>query len=477
MRKIKEVLRLKYEKNIGIKKIALSCSIGNGTVSDYLQRAKAAGLSWPLDSELDDAALEQKLFPLSKNKANEERPAPDCSYIYKELKRKGVTLFLLWQEYKEKDPDGYQYSWFCDLYKKWSGKVDLVMRQEHRAGEKLFVDYAGLTVPIINRATGEVKPAQIFVATLGASNYTYAEATWTQNLVDWINSHVRAFIFFGGVPEVVVPDNLKSGVKKACFYEPEINPTYHDLATYYNTIIFPARARKPRDKAKVETGVLLVERWILASLRNHTFFSLAELNQAIHGLLVRLNQRTFKKMPGCRAEMFESLDRHGHYYSVPFQLVGKKVDVRFTEKTVECFFKSKRVAAHKRSYQKGRHTTVKGHMPPRHQKYAKWTPERFLRWSRKIGPQTAGVVEKVLNSRSYPQQAYRSILGILRLGQGYTEQRLEAACNRALAIGTVSYRSIKSILESGLDQRPLPERENPSKSIQHPNIRGKKYYH
>jgi transposase len=506
MRKIKEVLRLKHEKNLGIKKIAGSCSIGNGTVSDYLQRAKAAGLSWPLDPELDDAAIEQKLFPLPQKKTKDDRPEPDWSDFHKELKRKGVTQFLLWQEYKEINPEGYQYSWFCDLYRKWSGKVDLVMRQEHRAGDKLFVDYAGQTIPIINRATGEIKQAQIFVAVLGASNYTYAEATWTQSLPDWINSHVRAFSFFGGVPEVVVPDNLKSGVKKACYYEPDINPTYNDLATHYDTIIFPARARKPRDKAKVETGVLLVERWILASLRNHTFFSLAELNQAIRGLLERLNQRSFKKMPGCRAEMFESLDRpalkplpeqpyqfanwkkaavnidyhlevDGHYYSVPFQLVGKKVDVRFTERTVECFFKSKRVAAHKRSYQKGWHTTVKEHMPPRHQKYAKWTPERFLRWSRKIGPRTAEVAEKVLNSRSYPQQAYRSVLGILRLGQGYTEQRLEAACNRALAIGTVSYRSIKSILENGLDQRPLPERENQSKSIQHINIRGKKYYH
>jgi transposase len=506
MRKIKEVLRLKHEKNLGIKKIARSCSIGNGTVSDYLQRAKAAGLSWPLDPELDDTALEQKLFPLSPKKAKGDRPEPDWSDIHKELKRKGVTQFLLWQEYKEINPEGYQYSWFCDLYRKWSGRVDLVMRQEHRAGDKLFVDYAGQTIPIINRTTGEIKQAQIFVAVLGASNYTYAESTWTQSLPDWINSHVRAFSFFGGVPQVVVPDNLKSGVRKACYYEPDINPTYNDLATHYDTIIFPARARKPRDKAKVENGVLLVERWILACLRNHTFFSLMELNLAIHGLLERLNQRTFKKMPGCRAEMFESLDRpalkplpeqpyqfanwkkaavnidyhievDGHYYSVPFQLVGKKVDVRFTEKTVECFFKSKRVAAHKRSYQKGWHTTVKEHMPPRHQKYAKWTPERFLRWSRKIGPRTAGVVEKVLNSRSYPQQAYRSVLGILRLGQGYTEQRLEAACNRALAIGTVSYRSIKSILENGLDQRPLPERESPSKSIQHINIRGKKYYH
>lgn len=506
MRKIKEVLRLKHEKNLGIKKIAKSCSIGNGTVSDYLQRAKAAGVSWPIDPELDDAALEQKLFPLSQDMANEDRSAPDWTDIHKELKRKGVTLFLLWQEYKEKTPGGYQYSWFCDLYRKWSGKVDLVMRQEHRAGDKLFVDYAGQTVPIIDRDTGEVKQAQVFVATLGASNYTYAEATWTQNLLDWINSHVRAFSFFGGVPEVVVPDNLKSGVRKACYYEPDINPTYHDLATHYETIIFPARARKPQDKAKVETSVLLVERWILASLRNHTFFSLVELNQAIHGLLKRLNERPFKKMPGCRTEMFECLDRpalkplpaqpyqfanwkkaavnidyhvevDGHYYSVPFQLVGKKVDVRFTERTVECFFQNKRIAAHKRSYQKGRHTTVKEHMPPRHQKYAKWNPERFLRWSRKIGPQTEGVVEKVLNSRSYPQQAYRSVLGILRLGQGFTEQRLEAACNRALAIGTVSYRSIKSILESGLDQRPLPEQEEPSKSIQHVNIRGKKYYH
>ena len=504
MRKIREVLRLRLSHKKSIREISQSCSIGKSTVSDYVLRASAAGLSWPLPDDISDEELERRLYA-APGQLSRDKQVPDWTNVHKELKRKGVTLALLWHEYKEKNPQGYQYSWFCHEYAKWSGKIDLVMRQEHRAGEKLFVDYAGQSVEIIDRMTGEVKQAQIFVAVLGASNYTYAEATWSQSLPDWIGSHVRALSYIGGVPEVLVPDNLKSGVNKACFYEPDLNPTYQDLASHYDTVVLPARVRKPKDKAKVEAGVQIVERWILARLRNHTFFSLAELNLEISKLLEKLNNRNFQKLPGSRKIMFESLDRpalkplpsavyqlaqwkkatvhidyhvgvDGHYYSVPHQLVKKKIDVRFTENTVECFYKSKRVASHKRSYQKGHHTTVRDHMPLRHQQYHDWSPQRFLRWASKIGPHTEQLTEIILSSRNYPQQAYRTLLGILRLGRSYTDQRLEAACARAIAIGATSFRSVESILKNGLDHRELPEEDEASPPVSHDNIRGSQYY-
>lgn len=505
MRKIREILRLKYECKQSIRTISQSCSIGSSTVSDYLLRANAAGLSWPLPEDLDDSALEKMLFPSSTGECKRNRHLPDWSKIHKELKRKGVTLSLLWQEYKESNPDGYQYSWFCHQYAEWLGKIDAVMRQDHRAGEKFFVDYAGQTMEIVNRETGEVKEAQIFVAALGASNYTYAEATWSQSLPDWIGSHVRALNFIGGVPEVLIPDNLKSGVSKACFYEPDLNPTYQDMANHYNTVVLPARVRAPRDKAKAEKAVQTVESWILAKLRNHTFFSLAELNREIGKLLTELNNQPFQKLAGTRKSMFISLDYPAlsplpeiayqyaewkkatvnvdyhlevdrHYYSVPYQLIKKKLDVRITTDTVECFHKNKRVAAHKRSYQKGRHTTVREHMPPRHQKYLEWTPERFLNWAAKIGPHTAKLTETILASKSYPQQAYRTLLGILRLGKSYGDDRLEAACRRGLVIGSSSYRSIESILKNNLDRKPLPDKKEEASSVKHHNIRGPQYY-
>ena len=504
MRKIREVLRLKHGHNKSIRNISHSCSIGRGTVGDYLLRASAAGLSWPLPGDLDDASLEQLLFP-SAGPVRRNKAMPDWAEVHKELKRKGVTLALLWHEYKEKNEDGYQYSWFCHEYAKWSEKVDLVMRQEHRAGEKLFIDYAGQTVEIIDQLTGEVKDSQIFVAVWGASNFTYAEATRSQSLPDWIASHVRAMDFFGGCPEVLVPDNLKSGVTSACFYDPDINPTYQEMATHYDTVVLPARVQKPQDKAKVEAGVQIVERWILAKLRNHTFFTLEELNQQISTLLVELNNKPFQKLPGTRKSMFESLDRPAlkplpaqsyqfarwkkatvnidyhieidkHYYSVPYQLTKKKLDIRFTANTVECFYRGKRVASHIRNYQKGRHTTVKEHMPAKHQRYQSWSPERFLRWAAKIGPRSAKLTEVILSSRPHPQQAYRTLLGILRLGTSYSEQRLEAACNRALAIGATSFRSVESILKNGLDSKTLPTEEEVTEPILHHNIRGSEYY-
>ena len=505
MRKIREVLRLRFCCKRTIREISESCSIGRGSVSEYLLRAKAANLSWPLPDGMDDNTLEQLLFPSSKGEYKRKRVAPSWHYVHKELKRKSVTLSLLWQEYKRDNPEGYQYSWFCHNYADWVGKIDLVMRQDHIAGEKLFVDYAGQTVPISDRHTGKIREAQIFIAVLGASNYTYAEATWSQSLPDWISSHVRAFKFMGGVPKVLVPDNLKSGVKKPCYYDPDINPTYQNLASHYGVIVLPTRIRKARDKAKVETGVQIVERWILARLRNHKFFGLSELNNEIRRLLEELNNKPFQKLPGTRKSTFDTLDRPalnslpsvpyqyaewkiatvhidyhveigGHYYSVPYQLIRKKLDVRITPDTVECFHRNKRVASHKRRCQRGGHTTLPEHMPAKHRHYLGWSPERFRRWAAKIGPQTLQLAEAVLAARPYPQQAYRSLLGILRLAKSYTDQRLEAACQRALAIGTTSYRSIESILKNNLDRKPLLEDNEPTCPVEHQNIRGSRYY-
>lgn len=504
MRKIKEVLRLKAS-GLSNRKIASTCGISRPTVADYILRAQWVKLSWPLPSNLSDAEIEQRLFPPPPSISRALRSVPDWPDIHTELKRKGVTLFLLWQEYKEANPDGFQYSWFCEYYRKWTGKLDLVMRHEHRAGEKLFVDYAGHTVPVIDPLTGEITEAQIFVAVLGASNYTFAEATRSQGLSDWIGSHVRAFSFLGGVPEAIVPDNLKSGVSKSCRYEPDINPTYQDLASHYNTAVVPARVRKPRDKAKAENGVLVVERWILASLRNQRFFSLAELNLAISALLTKLNNRPFKKLDGCRRSHFDSLDKpalkplphqafvfaewkkarvhvdyhievKGHYYSVPHGLVKKQLDIRMTSSTIECFHQGKRVASHQRSQLRGRHTTIKEHMPIRHQKYAQWTPERFIRWGESIGSSTAQLVSTILASRPHPQQAYRTLFGILRLGKSYSGTRLENACQRALHIGTTSYKSVESILKNGLDQIPVTQAQDNTPGVQHENIRGADYY-
>lgn len=505
MRKIKEVLRLKWSAGLGSRAIARSVKIGKTTVDEIVRRATEAGLSWPLSTEIDEAALEQLLYPPSITPEDPSRRPPDWLLVHQELSRKGVNLSLLWSEYKEQHPHGYQYSQFCELYRQYARKLDLSMRQIHRAGEKLFVDYCGKTMPVIDQSTGEVRETQIFVAVLGASNFTYAEATWTQSLHDWIGSHVRAFSFFGGVPEIVVPDNLRSAVSKSCRYEPELNPTYQDMASHYEVAVVPARVRKPKDKAKVEVAVQIVERWILAALRHRTFFSLVELNAAIQELLDKLNNRPFKKLPGCRKSRFLELDKPalrplpgsayqfaqwkkvrvnidyhvellGHYYSVPYQLVGRELDLRFTESIVECFHKSKRVASHVRSVVKGRHTTVSDHMPKGHRAYAEWTPERLIRWAGETGEATAELIAAILSRHAHPQHGFRSALGILALTKRFDKERIEAACKRALAIGGISSRSVKSILEAGLDRKSLPEQPSLPLAVIHDNIRGGNYY-
>lgn len=505
MRTIKEVLRLKWSSGLSCKAIAKSCGIAKSTVIEYLRRAEKAGLSWPVPDEIDDRALEHLLFPPI-GVSDAPRPLPVWSDIHRELARKNVTLMLLWDEYKAQYPDGYQYSYFADLYRDYAKKLDISMRQVHRAGEKLFIDYCGQTVPVIDTSTGEVHDCQIFVSVLGASSYAYAEATFTQGLQDWTSSHVRAFEFIGGVPEILIPDNLLSGITKPCRYEPGINRTYQELAVHYATVVIPARVRKPKDKAKVEAGVQVVQRWILAALRNRTFFSLTELNTAIRELLHKLNNRPFKKLPGSRMSRFLEIDKpalkplpavafeyaewkikkrpgidyhieiYDNYYSVPYQLRTEYLDMRVTESTVEAFFRNKRVASHIRSYAKGKYITLPDHMPKAHRDYAEWTPERLVRWAAETGQATADLVAAILSKQHHPQQGFRSCLGIISLSKQFGKERVEAACKRALMIGGTSFKSVKSILETGLDKKPLPEQRTASQTITHCNIRGSEYY-
>ncbi len=506
MRKIKEVLRLR---SLGLtqRQIARSCSVGQSTVSAYLKAAEAAGLRYPEVADWDENRLAAALIPkASAGPPPGRRPAPDFAAIHAELQQhKHLTLQLLWEEYRATCPDGYRYSRFCELYRRWRRQQEVVLRQEHRAGEKLFVDYAGPTVPVQDPTTGEIREAQLFVAVLGASNYTYSEATWTQGLGDWIGSHLRAFEFYQGVPEIVVPDNLKSGVSKACRYEPGVNLTYEEMAQHYGVAVVPARPRKPRDKAKAEAGVLLVERWILAALRKRTFFSLGEVNEGIAELLTKLNDRPFRKRDGSRRTLFETLDRPAlnplpaeryqygewktvrvnidyhvefdrHWYSVPYQLTQRQVEIRATASTVEVFHKGIRVASHARSHAAHRHSTVNGHRPKAHQRYLEWTPSRIVEWSGKIGPATAQVVNRVLASNRHPEQGYRSCLGIIRLGEKYPHARVEAAARRALTLNVCSYQSLKSILENHLDGQSPETARDPASPIDHPNLRGPDYY-
>lgn len=511
MRKIREILRLHNERRLSNRAIARSIAASPATVSDCLLRAKVAGLVWPLAPELDDTELENLLYPLD-GAGRAPRAAPDFETIHKELRRKGVTVQLLWQEYKLEHPDdGYQYSQFCERYRRWRGDLDVVMRQQHRAGEKMFSDFSGDGIGIIDRETGEVRQAELFVAVLGASCYTYAEAFETQQLQDWVAGHIHAYEYFGGVPEITVPDQPRTAVSKPSRYEPGINPTFLEMAQHYRTAIIPARPAKPRDKAKVENAVLIAQRWIIAPLRNHRFFSLAQVNEAIAERLELLNDRKFQKLDATRAALFESLDKPAlqalpsrryeyadwvsprvnidyhveigrHYYSVPYQLVHKKVEARCTATTIEIFYKRKRVASHRRGHHAGGATTAREHMPKAHQRYVEWTPSRILTWAGQTGPATRSLAEKILQSRKHPEQGYRSCLGLLRLSKTHGADRLEAACARALAVGARSYQSVKSILKTGLDRQPLPTQENQSAEprtevAEHENIRGAGYYH
>jgi transposase len=508
MRKIKEILRLKFEAKLSHERIAAATGASKGAVSNYVQRAIQHGLSWPLPADLDESALERLLFRQAAPR--EEYAQPDFPYVHQELKRKSVTLQLLWEEYHATHGErAYRYSQFCFHYQRFRDSLARSMRQVHRAGEKLFIDYSGDTVAVIDAATGEIRQAQVFVAVMGASKYTYAEATWTQTLPDWIASNIRTLEHLRGSPALLVPDNLKSAIKHACRYEPESTSTYADMACHYSTAILPARPRSPKDKAAVEMSVLVCQRWILARLRNRRFFSLTELNIAIAELLVNLNQRAFKKLPGSRASAFEAIDRPAlkplpptryeyaewikakpgidyhievdyHYYSAPHALVGQRLIVRMTAKGIECFFKGQRVAAHVRSYLPRKHTTLPEHMPEAHRKHLEWTPGRLLNWGEKIGTGTRAVVQWQLENRPHPEQGYRACLGLLKLVKIYGEDRLEAACRRALSIGAPTRKRIIAILKANLDQHPdlFPAADTaaPTASLSHSNVRGAEYF-
>jgi len=507
MRKIREVLRLKFDCALSGHRIAQSCQISRSTVADYLCRFEKAGLSWPLPEDLSEEELEKKLFPAVANEPS-AKPLPDFEYIYQELKthkKFNLTLDLLWREYKEQYPEGYQYTQFSVLYRRWHKKLDYSMRQDHRGGEKLFVDY-GEGLSLIDAETNEPIKTQLFVAVWGASNYTYAEATLTQQLPDWIGSHVRAFEYFGCLPKIVVPDCLRSAVSRACRYEPDLNPTYAEMASHYGICVLPARPAHPKDKAKVETGVLIAKRWILAVLRHRMFYSLAELNGQIHELLERLNSRALRKLNKSRRELFELFDRPNalglpekpyeyaewklasvnidyhieidqHYYSVPFRLVRDKLDVRLTAHTVEAFQKGQRVVCHVRSFIPHRHSTLKEHMPPAHQNYLEWTPSRIVSWAQKTGPATAELIKRIIDSRTHPEQAYRSCLGILRLEKHYAKERLENGCLRALRFGVLSFKALRNILDNGLDRLEDSDKSAEPALPDHENIRGSGYYH
>lgn len=507
MRKIKEILRLKFEAKLTNRQIGRSLNLSPGTVCRYLQEAAAKRITWPLENDVDESSLDEIIFGSAKKKTA-RLVAPDWFAVHTELQKKGVTKQLLWEEYcAQYGQKFYRYSQFCLNYRKWQLGQKLSMRQAHKAGEKLFVDYAGQTVPIFSSDSLEIHNAQIFIAVLPVSNYVFAEATYSQKTMDWIGSHVRAFNFLGGVTEIVVPDNLKAAITKACKYDPDINPTYQQLACHYHFSILPARPRKPKDKAKVEVSVQIVERWILAKLRHQKFFSIGELNNQISILLKDMNNRRFSKLPGSRYELFIELDKpalkplpiipyeyieikitrvahdyhvevDGSYYSVSYLLVEKKVETHITSSMVSVFYQGKQIAVHGRTHAKGRYVTLTEHMPPHHKFFREWSPERFIQFSEKIGPHTQEVVQKFLVARQYPEQSFGIYCGFLKLVKKYSEKRLESACERAVKIGAFTYKSIESILKNGLDNLTIDGQKNTADTqvISHDNVRGPQYY-
>jgi len=508
MRKIKEVMRLRFELQLGYQQIGRSCAIAVSTVHKYLKRAEAAGLSWPLPEGWDEARVEEAVFPASPPPVQEQPPArtlPDFVAIHEQLRtHRHLTLQLLWEEYRQANPDGYRYSRFCELYQRWRSKLDVVLRQEHKAGEKMFVDWAGATIPVHDRFTGQVWQAPLFVAALGASSYTYAEATRDQQMQAWLRAHVHAFEYWGGIPTLAVPDNTKTAVSQAHRYDPDLNPTYYNFALHCGFGIVPARPYRPRDKAKVENAVQVAQRWIVAALRHHKFFSLEELNVAIRELLVRLNHRPFRKREGSRAAVFEAIDKpalkplatepfdlsqwsrarvnidyhvafDSNLYSVPYNLVHELIEIRSTATTVEILHKGTRVASHLRSRGRGQTITNDEHRPKSHRAHLEWTPSRMVHWAESIGPNTARLFERIMADKPHPEMGYRGCLGIIRLAGKYSAQRVEAAAARALLTGACRYKSVESILKNSLDQAP-PSSLPPAATPPHDNIRGAEYF-
>ena len=505
MRRIRETLRLHLLGGLSYAEVARSLRISKSAVGKYVLLARVAGVDWDIAQTLGDDELEARLYRPALTRASNQA-APDFGLVHHELKRAGVTLMLLWEEYARDNPLAYKYTSFCIKYREFAQRQQRSMRQLHIAGEKLFVDYAGSTVPIVDAATGEITQAQIFVAALGASNYTYACATPRQTTVDWIGAQVNALEFIGGVPRLIVCDQTRALIKRADRYDPEPNRSYEEFAKHYGCAVLAARPAHPRDKPKVEAAVLLVQRWILARLRNRRFFSLGELNVAIAALLADLNQRPFKKLPGCRRSAFELLDApalkplpatryaisrwkvvkvnidyhvefEGHYYSVPHRLVGAKLDLRVTGNLLECFASNQRVAGHAMSAVRGGFTTTAEHMPASHRAHLEWTPAKLIAWGQRIGVSTAAVVTWQLEHRPHPEQGYRACLGLLALVRRFSAERLEAACTRAMAIRAPHLRSVANILKCGLDRQPSLFPASASPAIEHENVRGPDYYH
>jgi transposase len=506
MRRIREVLRLKLVCGLSHREIARALGVSVGAVSHYGRLAERAGLDWPEVEAMDESQLEARLMPRAAPVGR--RVLLDFAAIHQELKRKGVTLTLLWEEYVAAHPGEttYRYTQFCQRYADWALTLQRSMRQVHRAGEKCFVDFAGQTVPILDAAGATAYRAHIFVAVLGASNYTFTRATAAESMAEWLGAISLALEFYHGVPAMLVPDNPKALIAEADRYEPLANRTVLDFAAHYGTVVLPARPYKPRDKAKVEVAVQVVERWILARLRHRRFFSLAELNAAMAELLVELNDRAFKKLPGSRRLAFEALDRPAlrplpatryelarfrrvrvnidyhveiehHYYSVPHALVRQELEARITQQTVEILHRGRRVASHALSTKRGGYTTCPEHMPASHRAHAQWTPGRLLNWAARIGPAVAALVKHLLHSKPHPEQGYRACLGLLAAARKYGDARLQAACERALAIGSPTRRSVLSILAAGLDQKPLAAEPTEWQAPLHENVRGPTYYH
>ena len=499
VRQVKRIFHLHFIEGKSQAEIGLALGLGKTTVGDYVRRLSKTNLSsWPMIESLADDELERLLGFTAPAVFSKMKVMPDWIYIHGELAKRHVTLMLLWTEYREGRAEAaYEYTQFCEHYKRWAAKLSVVMRQTHKAGEKTFIDYSGDGLTFVDHTTGERRKTELFVACLGASSYTFAEATLSQTLPDWISSHARMSAYFGGCSEIWVPDNLKSGVTKADRYEPLLNETYRECASHYGACVIPARANKPRDKAKVEANVLVAQRWILARLRNRLFASIHEMNEAIGECLEILNSRKMRHVNKSRRELFDEIDRPAlkslaaahyeyaewkkatvnidyhivfdhHRYSTPYQLVSESLDVRATVAVIEVFHKGKRVASHRRSYKRGGYTTLKEHMPKGHREYAEWTPERVVSWSKSIGPCTALLVEKILSTKVHPQQGFMAALGLIRLANPYGKERVERASGRALEVGAHSYQFVKEMLKNKMDQAGRGFDESPMATAQDP---------
>jgi len=505
MRRLRELLRLKYDAGLSHRALAQACAMGLGTVTTYLQRAAAAGVAWPLPEDLDDEALEARLFARPATPLARDRVVPEWAQLHHELKKPGVTLALLWTEYRAQHPTGYAYSQFCERYRRWARALKPSMRQVHRAGEKLFVDFSGKRPHLVDPTTGELVVVELFVGVLGASGLIYAEATRSQDLPSWVSAHVRMLDYFQGSAAIWVPDNLKSGVTMAHRYEPEINRTYAELAQHYGAVVIPARVATPTDKPKVEVSVQIAQRWVVAALRHQTFFTLADLNAAIGTRVDAINLRPMKGLGVSRRTLFEQIDRPAlkslprtryelatwqpcrvnidyhvqvdhNFYSVPYQLVHARVEARVTQLTVEVFFKGHRVAVHTRLTGRGRFATQLAHMPHAHRAHAEWTPSRLIAWAEQTGPATGRLAAGILERRPHPEQGYRACLGLMRLGRVHGADRLEAACDRAARLRSYRLRTVEHILTNQQDRLPLEDPAPARPALTHENVRGATYY-